>query len=266
MRKRYDPYKERYAWWAHPWLIALLGIEALIVGFAFIAAYSYAGLTSGLVLGMFFCVLPFMTVQYFKNVLIEPNYTIDEKIIDATHRELVRDRAQAKSDFEETEIAMLKGGKKIPVLETVRVDEKRRKVHPYYSAIEMTEIDPVSREFFVRIQVGHFDFENDPEISSRPQFLKAVVSIIRALSKETQLLPLLPFFSTFVVEVYSLFEDEQRRDNPYPFLSLTFPKESLPLLNGIVPDLSAMGDLRYNDGKPIEPHRGIAALSAQRGK
>ena len=110
MPKRYDPYKERYAWWVHPWLIPLLGIEALVVCLAFLAAYSYAGLTSGIVLGMFFCVLPFMTLRYFKNVLIEPNYSIDEKIIDATHQELARDRAQAKREFDQTEISMLKGG------------------------------------------------------------------------------------------------------------------------------------------------------------
>lgn len=266
MRKNYSPYKERHAWWTHPWFIVLLAIEALIVFFAFIAAYSYADLTSGIVLGMFFCVLPFMTIQYFRNVLIEPNYSIDGKIIDATHQELARDRAQAKREFEKTEIAMLKGGKKIPVLETVRLDEKRRKVHPYYSAIEMAEIDPVDREFCVRIQVRHVDLANDPEISSRPQFLKSIVSIIRALSRESQLQALFPFFSTFVVEVYSLFEDEHGRDNPFPLLSLSFPKDSLSLLNGIVPDLRAMGDLRYNNGKPIEPHRGTAALSARGGK
>lgn len=261
MRKNYNPYKERHAWWTHPWLIALLGIEGLVVLFAFILAYSVAGLTSGIVLGIFFCVLPFLTFQYFRNALIDPNYSIDGKIIDDTYRELTRARAQAKKDFEHTEIAMLKSGKKIPVLETVRIDELRLKVHPYYSAIELAEIDPVSREFFVRIQVGKFDPANDHDVSSRPQFMKSVVSILRALPQESQLQPLMPFFSTIVVDVYSLFEDEHGRDNPFPLLSLTFPKESLPRLNGVIADLRKMGDLRYNDGRPIEPLRGAAALS-----
>jgi hypothetical protein len=262
MPKKYNPFKERFAWWTHPWLLALLGIEAVMVYGAFIFAYSYVDLTSGIMLGMVFCILSVVTVVLFRNVTIEPDHSIDGKIINATHRELTRDRSQAQRDFAQTEIAMLKAGKRIPVLETVLIDEQRRKVHPYYSAVEKTEIDPVSREFFIKIQVGHIDLATEREISSRPQFLKSVVAILRALPQEFQLQPLISFFSTFVVEVDSLFEDELGRDNPYPLLSLTFPKESLPLLNCNISDLKGVSDLRYKDGKPVEPHRGPVAPSA----
>lgn len=267
MQGKYNPYKERFAWWTHPWLLLLLGGEVVLIVFSFVFAYTIVDLVSGIVLGLFFCVLPFLTLRYFKNVLIDPNYSIDKNVIASTNLELSQSRKQAQEEFERIELAMLKEGKKIPVLEKLRIDEARRKIHPWYGAIEVMEVDPVSREVFIRVQTGRFEATEAKSIAGR-RFVRLAASFLTSISREQQFALLLPFFDSLVFEAYSLYEDEQGRDTPFPVLSSQFKKDDLPLLKGSanIDVLRRVGDLRFADGERVEPHHGIGPSIVRGGK
>jgi hypothetical protein len=75
-----------------------------------------------------------------------------------------------------------------------------------------------------------------------------------------------PFFSTIVLVVYALRENEQHVDVPFPFFSILIPPESMGRLSsvppGVLKDLALLGKIRFADGAEIEPHREIEGRRA----
>ena len=259
MKKSYSPYRQRFAWWTNPWVVVLVSIEFAVAAFFFIYIYWLVGLPSAVALGGFFCFIPFLTLYYFKNAFVDPNHSIDHSVVESTREELGRHRVDAKRAFQATELALLREGKRIPVLESLRLDVKARNSHPYYSAVQVAEIDPAVHEFALRLIVGSLSLEGDDAKALRMKFLNAFRMFLRAYFQEPDLVPLLPFFNTAIVEAYALREDASGHDISYPILSFSFRKDSLKMLHvsSNADDLRALGEFRFDDGKTIEPHRGI---------
>ena len=266
MKKRYSPYRERIAWWTNPWVIILVSIEFVVAALFFIYIYGLVGLPSAVALGGFFGFIPLMTLYYFKHSFIDPNHFIDQSVVESTRDELGRNRVAAKKTFQATEVALLREGKRIPVLESLRLDVKARKSHPYYSAVQVAEIDPAVQEFALRFSVGSLSLEGDSDKMLRTKFLYSFLRFLRAYFQEPDVVPLLPFFNTAIVEAYALKEDASGHDISFPILSLLLRKDSLGVLKvpSTAGDLQALDEFRFDDGKIIEPHRGIVGLETGR--
>lgn len=268
MKKSYSPYRQRFAWWTNPWVVVIFTLEIVVAAFFFIYIYGLVGLPSAVALGGFFCFIPFLTMYFFKRASIDPNHSIDQSVVKSTREELDRHRVDAKRAFQATELALLREGKRIPVLESLRLDVEARKSHPYYSAVQVAEIDPAVREFTLRLSVGSLSFEGDDAKALRIKFLNSFLRFLRAYFQEPDVVPLLPFFNTAIVEAYALRVDADGHDIPYPILSFSFRKDSLSKLkvSSAADDLRALGEFRFDDGKAIEPHRGIVGPDGRGGK
>ena len=75
-----------------------------------------------------------------------------------------------------------------------------------------------------------------------------------------------PFFSTIVLVVYALRENEQHIDVPFPFFSILILPELMGRLSSVplnaFKDLATLGKVRFADGAEIEPHREIEGRKA----
>jgi len=262
MSRNYSPYKDRTAWWVNPWLILMLAGELVVVAFAYVIASTIANTISGVILALFFCVFPFLTIRYFKESMIEPNYSIDATVIEETRKEIAEGRRQAAKEFTATEIELLREGKRIPVLEAIRLDPAYRKIHPFFDALEASELDPAAHEIYLRLQLPSLTLEDE---GSSHRFLLSFLRFVQRAFADPAMVPLNPFFQLAIIEIYSLRTDDGGYDVPFAVASLRISSEGLGRLqhSGRVADLTECGEFRFEKGGPIQPHHGISASESR---
>jgi hypothetical protein len=100
--------------------------------------------------------------------------------------------------------------------------------------------------------------------------LADIGSFLQALVHDRHFDSLRAFFDTLILEMYGTMEDAEGRDHPFPCLSMSLPTKffSKVLQSGstLGKDLSRYGELRWNSGHPVEPHRNLESPQARGAK
>jgi hypothetical protein len=265
-----DPFRKRMAWWTEPGAIVLLLVFVLLG--ALLEFYAYRlGYTNVLIIfGLFWSIATIVVIVMYKRSQYESRVYIDERTVDQTKEEILRHRAAVQHEFQERELAILERGEKTTVLDSWRLDPVILKSHPYFSRIELTEIDPLVRELHIRVQLEHQPTSTVDSGKYEGRVLAEVLRFFRLISGDKQLKSLEKFFDATVLELYALREDKSGRDASFPFFSLLIGKTDVPKLlsSGHIrlAELRKFSDVRFEGGKEIEPHRFLQPSAASRGK
>lgn len=267
MAQKVNIFKKRIAWWLNPWIIALTLILILISVpmVLWIASYN-----SEMAVVMF--VVTYVSMLVFvllmvKRSMLEPHLYVDEKRIKKQQQELETHRKQVRLEFIKTELEVLNRGERTPVLDLWRLDQSLTRRHPYFSMIETTLLDPVSKELHIRIQIGEVQEDASQNIQLGKKLMVGVTSFLKIIATDQYVQELKRYFDILVLEVYALREDEHQRDVPFPIMSLLITATVLAqfayISNVDLKRLQNLGDLRFTAGSDIIPHRGIETAAAR---
>lgn len=262
--RRTNPLKTRKHWWLDPGFLFIIFLY-VGSGVVFIWWISYLEQAIAATILIIFWILVFPVVVLLGKRMIYDTYKVDYRVIQKTKREIADHRIKVRKEFIQTELDVLSRGERSPVLDIWRLNEKLAGRHPFFNDIETIWIDPSRRELQVRIQMP--DVPPTPAGTTRinPFFIEIAHFLAIAIA-DPYLGLLKPFFSTIVLVVYALRENEQRIDVPFPFFSMLIPPASMGRLSSVPPeafkDLAPLGKVRFADGAEIEPHREIEERKA----
>lgn len=265
-----DPFRKRMAWWAEPGAIVLFLVFALL-GIA-LEFYTYElGYRNVLIIfGVFWLIVMVVVMTMYRRSQYESRVYVHQGTLVRTKQEILRHRTAVQKKFQETELAILERGEKTTVLDSWRLQPVTLESHPYFSSIELTEIDPSVRELHIRVQLEHQSAAIVESGKFEGRVLAEVLRFFRLISGDNQLRSLEKFFDVTILELYALREDESGRDIPYPFFSLLISKTDVPKLLSsgriALPELRKFSKVRLEGGKEIEPHRSLQPSAASRGK
>jgi hypothetical protein len=259
-------YKKRIAWWLNPWVLAIAAVLILLSIPMVLWIASYNSTEAVMMFVITYLSLLVFVLYRVKISMLEAHLYVDDKEVEKKRKEIFAHRQHMWQNYQKRELEVLQHGDRTTVLDVWRLDPLLLKRHPYFQTIETVMLDPSSHELHIRIQIGIIQTD---EINADPfmkKTLSAITSFIRIIIKDTYLQQLQQFFHILAVEVYALREDENHRNNPYPVLSLLF-NETVTEQFTYVPSvdfiyLKAFGDLRFNGGLEITPHRSIESLVA----
>lgn len=256
-----NPFRRRRVWWTEPGAI-ILTLVLLITGAAVEYEVCRLQYTNVLIIfGVFWLILMALALMLYKRSQYEVGSYTDQSVVDKTKKDLDRHRRETLQKFHATELEILNRGEKTTVLDAWRLEPAYRERHRYFSVIELSEIDPASREFRLRIQLGEDVGAKADAGRLEASLLGDLLQFLKHISKDPHLEAIARFFDTIILEIYSLKTDELNRDLPYSFFSLEMKKSNLLKVasSGSVTldQLRKMCDVRFDSGKPIEPHRGL---------
>ena len=259
-----NPLIARKHWWLDPGFlfIVLLYIGA---GTGFIWWISYLEQIIAATILIIFWVLVLPVVVLLAKRMIYDTHKVDDRVIRKTRREIVDHRIKVRREFIQTELDVLSRGERSPVLDIWRLNEKLAGRHPFFNDLETIWIDPSLRELQIRIQMSVIPPAPTDTKKVNPFFLETAHFLTIAVA-DPYLALLRPFFSTIVLVVYALRENDQHIDVPFPFFSILIPPESMGRLSSVPPEafrnLAPLGQDRFADGAEIEPHREIEGRKA----
>jgi len=265
-----NPFKRRRVWWIEPGAIILM-LVLLTIGVALEYEVYHLRYTNVLIIfGVFWLILMSLALMLYKRSQYEVGSYSDRSVVDKTKEDLDRHRRETLQKFHATESEILNRGEKTTVLDAWRLEPVYRDRHRYFSQIELSEIDPASREFRLRIQVGE-DVGAKADVGRlKTSLLADILQFLKLMSRDSDLEAIARFFETIILEIYSLKTDELNRDVPYSFLSLEMKKSNLlKVASGgrvTLDQLRKMCDVRFDSGRPIEPHRGLEAHGSRGAK
>lgn len=222
------------------------------------------------IFGLFWGVGTIGVLLMYKRITYEPRILVDAKTVERTKAQLEEHRKAVRSDFKLTELSVLERGEKTPVLDVWRLDPNFQKLHPYFSRIELLEVDPASREFHLRLQLGEINSAGQPGQRRELTTFGNILKFLHVITHDQRFVSLGKFFDTLAMELYALEENEEGRDVDYPFLSLLVKKSELPKLTSIgqatLMKFQRMCDVRYENGNRITPHRGLSSEASRGAK
>jgi hypothetical protein len=259
--------KKRIAWWLNPWII---GITLMLILISVPMVLWIASYGSTMAVVMF--VVTYLSLLVFvlfmvKRSMLEPHLYVDEKEIEKERKKLRIHRQQVRQNFQQTELEVLNRGERTPVLDVWQLDLTLTHRHPYFSKIETTLIDPMSKELHIRIQIGEAQEYDSQVIQTGEKLMADIVSFVKVIATDQYLIELKKFFKIFVLEIYALKEDEHQRDVPFPILSMLLSATVLTQLaytsNVNLKQLQTLSDLRFAAGSEIVPHRNIESTVAR---
>jgi membrane protein YdbS with pleckstrin-like domain len=265
-----DPFRERAAWWTEPGAVVLLLVFVLLG--ALLEFYAYRlGYTNVLVIfGIFWSLATIVVMVMYRRSQYESRVYVHEGTVARTKEEILQHRAAVQKKFVETELAILERNEKTTVLDSWRLDPAIRKSHPYFSKLELTEIDPSIRELHLRVQLEHHPRAIVESSKLEGRVLAEMLAFFRLISGDKQLKALEKFFDVTVLELYAFREDESGRDVSSPFFSLLISRRDLPkfVSSGHIrlAELRKFSEARFEGGKEVEPHRALRPSAASRGK
>jgi len=254
-----SPIKKRRLWWTEPgffWIVGVLYTGSGIVGILLI---SVRFPIAGQILGIFWVFMLPVIILLYKRTQSDQYYT-DESVVQRTKRDLLAHRSARKAEFLKNEIEILEKGEKTPVLDIWRLDPELQKRHPFFSCIEVVSIDPASRELHIRVQVENVPETRSSKDSANNPFLTNVREFLSVLSNDSYLANLKKFFAAMVLEIYSLRENERGMDVPFAVFSMNVNAQNLwklAVVQTTLPNIAVLGEVRFNDGQEIKPHRSI---------
>ena len=261
MERKHAPLKKRLSEWSNPWLIAIV-VAFLLIGLPMVlwlmTYHSDAAVTMFIVTWISLTVF---VVLMAKRTLLDPKYYVDKNIIDQTKREIEAHRLSVRRELLANEMQALRRGERTPVLDVWRLDESLAKRHPFFSSTTSLLIDPAQRELHVRIQIDEIHKNDDDKSPFSATFLNGVIGYLRVISQDPYLSLEKSFFDYLILEIDSVREDERHVDVPYAILSMLIDAvvfwsiKTIPAFD--VKQLTAIGDVRFDDGNEIQPHRVI---------
>ena len=259
-------YKKRIAWWLNPWVIALVCIFLLAALPMVLWIASYNSLGAVLMFVITYLSLLVVVLFMVKKSMLEPHLSVDEKEIEIKRKEIQIHREQERKKFIRTELEVLQRGERTPVLDVWRLDPVFVKRHPYFQALETVILDPKSRELHMRIQIGELlENEMHSELFLK-KLISTLASFIRIMRTEKSLQLLKKYFHLLIIEFYSLRIDENHRTIPFPVFSMLMNETELVHFSYIPSaednNLKPFGDVRFDGGSEITPHRGIESMTA----
>jgi hypothetical protein len=265
-----DPFRERAAWWTEPGAIVLLLVFVLLGALLEFYAYRLGYTNILIIFGLFWSIMTVTVMMMYRRSQYESRVYVHEGTVARTKEEILRHRAAVQKGFVERELAILERNEKTTVLDSWRLDPAIRKSHPYFSKLELTEIDPSIRELHLRVQLEHHPRAIVESSKLEGRVLAEMLAFFRLISGDKQLKALEKFFDVTVLELYAFRENESGRDVSFPFFSLLISRRDLPkfVSSGHIrlAELRKFSEARFEGGKEVEPHRALRPSAASRGK
>jgi hypothetical protein len=202
-------------------------------------------------------VLVVLFIYYVR--ISRPNayHYVDQRIIKQTVITLDANRVDTHNTFIETEIAELRRGRKLPVLDSWKTDAQLALRHSFFPRIAHLAIDPQQKEMEMLIQLPAIKTA-DVHIS-RVQLFFRISEFLKIAAGDPRLVLYKEFFSTIIVECDIQREDDRGYDIPVSVFSMELPAGRLWELAAFSPfqhvALDRISDIRFSDGGQIEPHR-----------
>jgi hypothetical protein len=265
-----DPLRNRLAWWTEPGAIILF--VSLVVGGICIALYAHALSYKNVVIiiAVIWPILTGIMMMLYKRSQYESRTYVKERVVERTKEGLVQDRVKVREEFIGTELAVLERGEATTVFDSWRFQPAIQESHPYFPRLDLTEIDPSTKELHIRVQLKQQYSAITAARGFEQNTLAQMLRFLRLVSGAAQVKALAKFFDLVVLELYALREDEEGRDHSYPFFSLSITKTNLAKLvstgHVTLAQLQKFAEARFDGGKEIEPHRHLPPGAAQRGK
>ena len=261
MERQHAPHKKRLSEWTNPWLSAI-AFALLLIGLPMVLwLMTYHSDIAVTIFVITWLSMTMIVLLMVKNSLTDPRYFVDRKVIDGTKQEIQTHRLVARKEMLRNEIETLQRGEKAPVLDVWRLDATLCRRHPYFSATKSLLIIPAQREQHLRIQIGEIGQTGDDRKSLGGTLFKDIIANFGIIAQDAYLHMLRSFFDTIVLQIDSLREDERRIDTPFPILSLLIEASLMISVNSSVGTdkkrLFEIADIRFDEGKEIEPHRSI---------
>ncbi|MBM4161521.1 MAG: hypothetical protein FJ217_10535 [Ignavibacteria bacterium] len=258
-----NPFRRRRFWWTEPGAIILL-VMLLAGGAAIEYEVYHLGYTHVLIIfGAFWVILMVIAMTFLKRSQYEVGAFIDRSVVARTKRELDQHRQETLEKFQAAEMEILSRGETTAVLDAWRAQPAYRERHRYFSMIELSAIDPGSKELHLRIQVGEVAVEATDPARLESSLLAEVLRFLKIISSDPYLANVSRFFDALIFELYTICPDELNREIPYSFFSLEMPRSNLVKVASsgriTLDQLRKMCDVRFDSGRPIKPHRGLEA-------
>ena len=259
-----NPLRVRKHWLLDPGVL-FITLLYLGIGAAFIWWISYLEqiIAAIILIILWIAVLPVLVLLAKRTIY--DTHRVDRRVIQKTKQDIVDHRIKVRNEFIQAELDLLSRGERSPVLDIWRLNEKLAGRHPFFNDIETIWIDPTVRELQIRIQMSELPPAPTDRKKVNPFFIE-VAHFLTIAVDDPYLGILKPFFSTIVLVIYALRENEQHVDVPFPFFSILIPPELRGRLSSVpleaLKNLAPLGKVRFADGAEIEPHREIEGRRA----
>ncbi len=205
-------------------------------------------------------VLVFLIVYFVRRSRPNAYHFVDPKIIAQTKRELNTGRIARHNEFIATELAELRRGKKLPVLDVWKFDTQMIHRNSYFSRIVHIALDPQKKEMELLIRLPAIKTAGAEELYfSKVQLYSRIGDFLIHSAADPRLDAYKEFFTVMYIECDVLREDERGYDIPVPVFSMELPAERLWELTAFTQyqqvALDRIADIRFLEGGRIEPHR-----------
>ncbi len=258
-----NPFRERRYWWTAGSPVAFIAAYALISAVCIYWMVDLGFPEAAWISGIFWVIMFPVVVLMLKRALIEPTTYIHDRTVDRTRDMIADQRRQVRKEFIQTELDALGRGEAGPVLDIWHLDPRLEGRHPYFACLETVRIDPTVRELWMRLQIGELERPAEASPGVGRYILDQFAAFLRIMADDGYFRLLSCSFDTVAVEICSVREGEDQTDVPYVLLSVLLNLQifrrisAAPQFAG--PNVATVGDLRFANGAPVEPHRNIPA-------
>ncbi|HEY6952747.1 MAG TPA: hypothetical protein VI758_10090 [Bacteroidota bacterium] len=270
MSKPHNPFRVRRVWWVESGFF-LVSLAYLGIGAIFILWISYLEFPiAAQVLGILWIIMYVVIILMYKRILSEPNVYVKGRVVRRTTEFLQRERIKERNEFVQRELAQVKSGERTAVLDIWKTDPQLAKRHSYFSETRAILIDPTKRECHIRISWPVKKGVDAAGNLSSKEVLSETIGFLKTISTDGFLRLFSTYFDSLIVVIDRLESDERGGEVAIPMLSILLESESFWKIAGvgIAPNLPAgkFGDLRFDEGREIEPHRTIELAGKQGAK
>jgi hypothetical protein len=257
-------------WWTEPGFL-IISLVYLGSGGIFILWISYLEFPiAAQALGALWVIVYPVIIMMYKRILSEPKVYIKQSVLNETSSALEAHRRNVRTEFVRGELTQLEHAEKCDVLDIWKIDPTLSARHYFFSATRTLKIDPVVRECQIRIQVREEDRLSARADVSSEQLLLDTVDYVNIISSDGYLYLLRNYFDRLILVIDRIDLDERGGDIAVPVLSLLADSHALWKLQQTrafdALQLSRLGDLRFEHGKSIEPHRDIEVPKSRGAK
>jgi hypothetical protein len=262
-------FKRKRIWWWNPWILTFAFVLMLISVPMVLWIASYG---SDLAVFMFlvtYLSLLVIMMMLLKNTLIDPHIYVEKKLVNKQRKEIDIHRKQEQKDFIARELEVLARGERTPVLDVWRLQPQLQKRHKYFQALDIAVLDPLIKELWIRIQIGTLSPSISTNEFAADEIPYNALAFLRIISTDQYLHHLRNYYSRLIIEIYARREDQFMNDIPFPVFSILVNATALHHLTYAHTEgtqLSTYGDVIFNKGLEIIPHRGIDSPSLHSSK
>jgi hypothetical protein len=260
----------RRVWWSEPGFL-LFSALYLVSGGVFIFWISKLEFPiAAQALGIFWIIMFPVIILMYKRILSEPRVYVKQSVLDETAHVLKTHHRKVRAEFVKGELAQLERKEKCDVLDIWKIDPALSARHYFFAATRTLKIDPVGRECHIRIQVRKEDRLSARVDVTSQQLLFDTIEYVKLISSDGYLLELGRFFDRLVLVIDIIDLDERGSDIYHTVVSFLVDSQALSKLTPHqsldAKQLARIGDLRFDNGNPVESHRDIELPLARGAK